>query len=598
MLHYFLKRLLGLLPTLFLVAVIVFLFVHMLPGDPARLAAGPEADQVTVELVRKDLGLDKPLPEQFITYFGNIITKGDFGTSLRTKRPVSVEIGERFAATFWLTVWSMVWSVFFGLIIGMISATKRNKWQDHAGMALAVSGISFPTFALGLLLMEIFSVSLGWLPTVGADSWKHYILPSITLGAGVAAVMARFTRASFVEILQDDYIRTARAKGLSEWAVIVKHGLRNALIPVVTMMGLQFGFLLGGSIVVEKVFNWPGLGRLLVDAVEMRDYPVLQAEVLLFSLEFISSMPSSTHESASSDMSMQNNVSVASGPTKVRTPWSEFWRKFKRQRMTLFAGSFIGLLVLIAIFWPWLVPYDPENYFDYDMLNAGPSLQHWFGVDSLGRDIFSRILAGARISLTAGFSSVLVGAVVGTLLGLTSGYFEGWWDRVVMRVCDVLFAFPGILLAISVVAVLGSGMANVILAVAIFSIPAFARLVRGNTLSLKRQTFVEAARSLGAGPMTIMLRHIFPGTISSIVVYFSMRIGTSIITAASLSFLGLGAQPPTPEWGAMLNEARADMVVAPHVAIFPSLAIFLTVLMFNLFGDGLRDALDPKIDQE
>lgn len=255
-------------------------------------------------------------------------------------------------------------------------------------------------------------------------------------------------------------------------------------------------------------------------------------------------MPSSTHESASSDMSMQNNVSVASGPTKVRTPWSEFWRKFKRQRMTLFAGSFIGLLVLIAIFWPWLVPYDPENYFDYDMLNAGPSLQHWFGVDSLGRDIFSRILAGARISLTAGFSSVLVGAVVGTLLGLTSGYFEGWWDRVVMRVCDVLFAFPGILLAISVVAVLGSGMANVILAVAIFSIPAFARLVRGNTLSLKRQTFVEAARSLGAGPMTIMLRHIFPGTISSIVVYFSMRIGTSIITAASLSFLVLARSRP------------------------------------------------------
>ncbi|WP_294622734.1 glutathione ABC transporter permease GsiC [uncultured Bilophila sp.] len=287
MLHYLVKRLLGLIPTLFLVAVLVFLFVHMLPGDPARLAAGPEADQTTVELVRKDLGLDKPIPEQFVAYFGKILTKGDFGTSIRTKRPVRDEIGERFAATFWLTVWSMVWSVFFGLVIGMVSATRRNKWQDHAGMALAVSGISFPTFALGLLLMEIFSVGLGWLPTVGADTWKHYILPSITLGAGVAAVMARFTRASFVEILQDDYIRTARAKGLSEWKVIVKHGLRNALIPVVTMMGLQFGFLLGGSIIVEKVFNWPGLGRLLVDAVEMRDYPVLQAEVLLFSLEFI-----------------------------------------------------------------------------------------------------------------------------------------------------------------------------------------------------------------------------------------------------------------------------------------------------------------------
>lgn len=297
-------------------------------------------------------------------------------------------------------------------------------------------------------------------------------------------------------------------------------------------------------------------------------------------------------------------VSVAASPDatsaapKVRTPWSEFWRKFRRQRLAMFALGFILLLVLVAIFYPWIVPYDPETYFDYDMINEGPSAAHWFGVDALGRDIFSRILAGARISLSAGFSSVLVGAVIGTWFGLLAGYFEGWWDRVVMRVCDVLFAFPGILLAISIVAVMGSGMTNVIMAVAIFSIPTFARLVRGNTLSIKRQTYVEAARSLGAGHVTIMLRHIFPATMSSIVVYFSMRIGTSIITAASLSFLGLGAQPPTPEWGAMLNEARADMVVAPHVAVFPSLAIFLTVLMFNLFGDGLRDALDPRIDQE
>jgi glutathione transport system permease protein len=282
----------------------------------------------------------------------------------------------------------------------------------------------------------------------------------------------------------------------------------------------------------------------------------------------------------------------------LRTPWTEFRRKFARQKLAVISGGFIILLVLTAIFYPWFVPFDPENYFDYNMLNTGPSARHWFGVDSLGRDIFSRIMAGTRISLTAGFSSVMAGAVVGTLLGLLAGYFEGWADRLVMRVCDVLFAFPGILLAISIVAILGSGMTNVILAVAIFSIPTFARLVRGNTLALKRQTYVEAARSLGANHATIMLRHIFPGTISPIVVYFSMRIGTSIITAASLSFLGLGAQPPTPEWGAMLNEARVDMIVAPHVAIFPSLAIFLTVLFFNLFGDGLRDALDPKIDPE
>ncbi|OLA93183.1 MAG: glutathione ABC transporter permease GsiC [Sutterella sp. 54_7] len=253
MLRYFIKRLLGMIPTLIIVAVCVFFFIHLLPGDPARLAAGPEADEATVEMIRHSLGLDRSIPEQFVNFVVGAC-QGDFGTSIRSQRPVIQEIGERFGPTLWLTLTSMVWSVIFGLVIGVISAVYRNKWPDRIGMTLAVSGISFP---------------------------------SITLGAAVAAVMARFTRASFVEVLHDDYIRTARAKGVTETKIVAKHALRNALIPVVTMMGLQFGFLLGGSIVVEKVFNWPGMGRLLVDAVDMRDYPVIQASVLLFSLEFI-----------------------------------------------------------------------------------------------------------------------------------------------------------------------------------------------------------------------------------------------------------------------------------------------------------------------
>ncbi|XAH22596.1 glutathione ABC transporter permease GsiC [Xylophilus sp. GW821-FHT01B05] len=286
MLNYFLKRLMGLIPTLLIVAVLVFMFVHMLPGDPARLAAGQEADEQTVAMVRSELGLDRPLHQQFFSFFGHML-QGDFGTSIRSRRPVSTEIGERLFPTVMLTITSMVWAVVFGMTIGIVSAVWRNRWPDRLGMTLAVSGISFPAFALGMLLMQIFSVQLGWLPTVGASTWQHYILPSLTLGAAVASVMARFTRASFVEVIQEDFVRTARAKGLSERVVIAKHCLRNALIPVVTMMGLQFGFLLGGSIVVEAVFNWPGLGRLLVDAVQMRDYPVIQTLVLLFSLEFI-----------------------------------------------------------------------------------------------------------------------------------------------------------------------------------------------------------------------------------------------------------------------------------------------------------------------
>lgn len=286
MFRYFVMRLLGLVPTLFLVTVCVFFFVHLLPGDPAQLAAGPEADEETVQMVRERLGLDRPLPEQFAVFVKKAVT-GDFGVSIRSQRPVIDEVADRFGPTLWLTVAAMVWAVVFGLLIGIVSAVKRGRWPDRLGMAFAVSGISMPPFALGILLMEVFSVWLGWFPTVGAESWRHYVLPSITLGAGVAAVMARFTRSALIEVLSEDYVRTARAKGLPARQVLSRHALRNALIPVVTMMGLQFGFLLGGSIVVEKVFNWPGMGRLLVDAVEMRDYPVMQTCVLLFSMEFL-----------------------------------------------------------------------------------------------------------------------------------------------------------------------------------------------------------------------------------------------------------------------------------------------------------------------
>lgn len=253
MLRYAMMRLLGLIPTLLLVTVFVFLFVHQLPGDPARLVAGPEADDQTVAMVRHDLGLDRPMPVQFVDFVVRA-AEGDFGTSIRTHRPVADEIAERFGPTLALTALSMLWAVVFGLGLGILAAVKRGRLADRAAMVFAVSGISVPPFALG---------------------------------AGVAAVMARFTRSSMMEVLDADYVRTARAKGLGERSVVMRHALRNALIPVVTMLGLQFGFLLGGSIVVEKVFNWPGMGRLLVDAVDMRDYPVMQACVLLFSLEFM-----------------------------------------------------------------------------------------------------------------------------------------------------------------------------------------------------------------------------------------------------------------------------------------------------------------------
>jgi glutathione transport system permease protein len=280
---------------------------------------------------------------------------------------------------------------------------------------------------------------------------------------------------------------------------------------------------------------------------------------------------------------------------EIHSPLAEFWRRFRRKRVALASGLLLLLLVLAAIFAPLVAPYDPTTP-DYNNLLAGPSLLHLCGTDAYGRDIFSRIIWGGRISLSVGFLSVTLGGIVGTALGLLSGYAGGLVDGIIMRLCDVLFAFPGILLAIGVVAVLGTGgIDNVIYAIAVFSVPVFARLVRGSTLALKQTLYVQAARTIGVRTPVLLARHILPGTLPSVIVYFSLRIGTSILTAASLSFIGLGAQPPSPEWGAMLADGRSYLGVADQITLFPGIAIFITVLAFNLLGDGLRDALDQKL---
>jgi len=286
MFAYILRRLLEMVPVLLVVSLLVFGFIKLLPGDPARIYAGPDAPIEAVEAARQHLGLNDPLPQQYVNWLGGIL-RGDLGVTYRTQQPVLEVIRKGFMPTLWLALAGFVWSVALGLALGVTAALRRGGWLDWTLMSAAVGGISMPAFWLGLLLIQFVAMPFGLFSVSGFNQPADIILPAITLGSSVAAVMARFTRSAFLEVAQEDYVRTARAKGVRESLVVVKHGLRNAMIPVVTMMGLQFGFLLGGSIVVEVVFNWPGLGRLLVDSVEMRDYPVIQAEVLLFSLEFI-----------------------------------------------------------------------------------------------------------------------------------------------------------------------------------------------------------------------------------------------------------------------------------------------------------------------
>ena len=271
-----------------------------------------------------------------------------------------------------------------------------------------------------------------------------------------------------------------------------------------------------------------------------------------------------------------------------------FIKKFMKRKTAVVAFFVMFLLLILAVVGPYVAPYAPDA-FDYNNMLSGPTAAHPFGTDQFGRDILSRIMAGAPLTLGVALSSVIVGATIGTVLGLLSGYYGGWIEMLVMRGADVLFSFPDILLAIAIVAALGPGIINVFIAVAVFTVPSFARIMRSATLSVKGSLYVEVARSLGCKDGRILFKHIFPGTIQSLIVNFTMRIGSAIMAASSLSFLGFGANVSDPEWGAMLSQGRSYLSTAPHMVYLPGLVIFVTVLAFNLFGDGLRDTLDPKI---
>ncbi|MFQ6819721.1 MAG: ABC transporter permease [Blautia sp.] len=284
--RYFIKRLISTIPLLLVISFLVFMFIHMIPGDPAKLIAGQDSTQAEVETVRKQLGLDQPLLKQYGQYMKGLVT-GDLGDSIRNGKSVVETIAPRLKPTIMLTVSAMIWATIIGVALGIISAVFHGRILDYVGMIIAISGISVPSFWLGLELIQGFSVALNWLPTGGLDSWQSYILPSLTMGAGIMAILARFTRSSMLETMREDYVRTARAKGLKESLVVMRHAFKNSLIEIITVAGLQIGGLLSGSVMAETVFSIPGLGRLLVDSINFRDYKVVQALLLFFAAEYI-----------------------------------------------------------------------------------------------------------------------------------------------------------------------------------------------------------------------------------------------------------------------------------------------------------------------
>ena len=286
MLGYVASRLVQLVVTLLAITVLVFSMLRLIPGDPATVIAGAEATPEIVAVIRADLGLDRSLPEQFAIYLGELL-RGDLGRSIRTRAPVLSEMYPRFVATLQLTTASMVLAVATGTAIGMWSAVRRGRLADHVLLMGSLAGISAPSFWVGLVLMFYVGFQADLLPIAGYDTALHLVLPAITVAIGGIPMIARLVRAALLDALDQDYVRTARAKGIHELRVVMKHGLRNALLPAITVTGLEFGRLLGGVVVVESVFAWPGLGRMLLDAIRTRDFPVIQGSVLVFSLFLI-----------------------------------------------------------------------------------------------------------------------------------------------------------------------------------------------------------------------------------------------------------------------------------------------------------------------
>jgi peptide/nickel transport system permease protein/oligopeptide transport system permease protein len=286
MLSYVIKRLLSMIPVLIGISILLFFMLRMLPGDPAQVLAGQMASPEEIATIRTQLGLDRPIYEQYLSYLGRLV-RLDLGRSARTQNPVIEEIWARLPNTVLLAVVAISLACLLGIPAGIISAVRPYTWVDYAVTMGALFGISMPVFWLGMMLVVLFSVILRWLPAGGTGGWQHVVLPSVTLASFVVAFIARMTRSTMLETLAQDYTTTARSKGLKENVVVIKHALKNALIPIVTVVGLQFGLLLGGAVLTETVFAWPGIGRLIVDSILARDYPVIQGTILIFGLLYL-----------------------------------------------------------------------------------------------------------------------------------------------------------------------------------------------------------------------------------------------------------------------------------------------------------------------
>jgi peptide/nickel transport system permease protein len=724
---YILRRLAAMVPTLFGITVITFLIIQLAPGNPAemkiRMARSGEVNpQFTAEVIeqtKKLYGLDKPMHVRYLIWLKQVVTF-NFGDSYKDHRPVRDKILERVPVSIQISFISLILVYLVSVPLGIFSAARQNSLADHALTLFLFILYSMPSFWTAMMLITFVGGGdfFNWFPIYGLsgpdaeklatwpwllDRIHHLVLPVFCLSYAELAFVSRQMRGSMLEVIRQDFIRTARAKGLSEKAVVLKHALRNSLIPIVTMLGVMLPALIGGSVIIESIFSIPGMGLLSFEAILSRDYPVIMGVttiaailtligILVADIGYTLIDPRITFADAPVTFSPKKflvafaavagivllavalpleNASLGAlvinyGPrigaailvltfgygvymfAGERSYWKSAARQFARKRLAVASAVGVFLLGLVAVFAPFLandkpiairyrgslmfpalrdylpersraypglanadwrqVSAAPETSFSVwppvpwgpyqsDLENAtiktAPNPRHWLGTDLVGRDALSRIIYGSRIALSVGFVAVGIYIWIGIILGALAGYYGGWVDLLISRLIEVVISIPTFFLIIAVVAFLEPSIYNVMAAIAFVGWTGTARLVRGEFLRLRGKEFVEATRALGARDLGIIFRHVLPNALTPVLVVATFGVADAILTESALSFLGFGVMPPTPSWGDILSQSRSES--AWWLTVFPGIAIFLTVTALNLVGEGVRDAIDPRL---
>ena len=571
-----------------------------------RSVLGPYATEEAVAAYNHEHGTDRPAVVQYADWVAGIV-RGDLGNSLASPEPPVWDVIEpALVNSMKLAVFAFLIVVPFGILGGVFAGLRVGRPTDRGITVVGLSLAVVPEFVTGLVLILVFSIWLGWLPVTaqwepGAGALtqvKYLALPAMALAIVLFGYIARITRAGVVEALEADYTRTAYLKGLPRNTVIRRHVLRNALMPTIAVVATQVGYLVGGLVAIEYLFNYQGLGLMVLQAAQQKDFTLLTAGVLVVGTVYLVvtliadiafALLNPTNQIPGLGM---NSVAAASARPEARAARRERLRLLLRSPSFIIGAGVLLFWLTCALLGSRITPYDP--IFDQTSnLSQRPSVEHWFGTDRLGRDVFSRVLAGSRDILLIAPLATLLATIFGTTLGLITGYLRGIADDTISRVIDALLAIPLIVLAVTVVTAVGSRSAwAVTVVIAIVFTPIIARTVRAAVLGEAQLDYVEAARLRGEHSQYVMFAEVLPNVMPPILVEATIRLGYAIFAVATLTFIGFGLQPPSPDWAVQISDNWQFLAQEWWTVLFPALAIASLVVAVNLVSDSIQQVLE------